>query len=427
MEIFCLALFSLSLIASLALGLPVLSALVFGYAVFFSYGLFKKFSFARLLAFSWDGVRTVSNILIAFILIGCLTAVWRASGSIAYIVYEASALAAPSLMPLFTFLLCSVISFLTGTSFGTTATAGIICATMAGSMGLPPAFIGGALLSGIYFGDRASPVSTSALLVAELTKTDLYQNIRGMMKTAAIPFAVSCVIYLALGYGEGHAASASAVAIFETSYALTPWTLLPVAAVLMLPLLRAPVKTTLSVSAALAALVSVFVQDFPASEIPRLLLLGFHPADPALARLTEGGGILSMAEVFCIVCLSSCYAGLFHGTAFLETISHRLRRLSETLSLFGATCVISYLTAAISCSQTLSSILTHQLMEEQYDDRKRFALDLENTGIVLAPLIPWNIAAAVPLAITALPALSILFAFYLMLIPAWNWWRERRI
>lgn len=80
------------------------------------------------------------------------------------------------------FLLCSLVSFLTGTAFGTAATMGVICMTMAKSMNVSDVLAGGAILAGIYFGDRCSPVSTSALLVSELTKTDLYENLKGMAK-----------------------------------------------------------------------------------------------------------------------------------------------------------------------------------------------------------------------------------------------------
>lgn len=34
------------------------------------------------------------------------------------------------------------------------------------TIGMPPAMVGGAILAGVYFGDRMSPVSTSALLVS---------------------------------------------------------------------------------------------------------------------------------------------------------------------------------------------------------------------------------------------------------------------
>ena len=169
--------------------------MILGLVLFFAYGLVKKKTWKQMLVFSWQGVKTAKNILLTFLLIGMMTAVWRASGSIAFIVYYASGICVPSIMLLASFLLCSLVSFLTGTAFGTAATMGVICMTMAKSMNASEVLAGGTVLAGIYFGDRCSPVSTSALLVSELTRTDLYENLKGMAKTAAVPFAVSCVIY----------------------------------------------------------------------------------------------------------------------------------------------------------------------------------------------------------------------------------------
>ena len=49
------------------------------------------------------------------------------------------------------------------------------------------------------FGDRCSPMSTSALLVSELTETDIFDNIKNMVKTSVVPFAAVCVLYLLMG------------------------------------------------------------------------------------------------------------------------------------------------------------------------------------------------------------------------------------
>ena len=57
--------------------------------------------------------------------------------------------------------------------------------TMANTMQMDPVWIGGAILAGAFFGDRCSPISTSALLVCTLTDTDLFQNIRRMCLVAA--------------------------------------------------------------------------------------------------------------------------------------------------------------------------------------------------------------------------------------------------
>lgn len=100
-----------------------------------------------------------------------MTALWRACGTIPYIICHAAKLLRPEVILLASFLLNCGISVLTGTSFGTAATIGVICMSMGVSEGANPLLLGGAILSGAFFGDRCSPFSTSALLVSELTKT----------------------------------------------------------------------------------------------------------------------------------------------------------------------------------------------------------------------------------------------------------------
>lgn len=166
---------------------------------------------------------SVRTIFIVFMLIGMLTGVWRASGTIAYIITLASDFIEPSIFILIAFLLNCAVSFLLGTSFGTSATMGVITMSIGMTIGMPPAMVGGAILAGVYFGDRMSPVSTSALLVSVLTEVDLYTNIRNMAKSAVLPFLISCVIYFALGEMlPDAAASAAASADFEELYIFRP-------------------------------------------------------------------------------------------------------------------------------------------------------------------------------------------------------------
>jgi len=47
-------------------------------------------------------------------------------------------------------------------------------------------------------------------------------------------------------------------------------------------------------------------------------------------------------------------------------------------------------------------------------------LDIENSAVVISPLVPWNIAAGVPAATLTATAGFIPFAFYLYLIPISN-------
>ena len=160
-----LIVFAVTLIGSIMAGIPILAALAIGYLIFFAYSLNCGYSAKDIFAMSWKGIKTAKNILLTFLFIGMLTALWRAAGTIPAIVSYCAGLMNPAVMILMAFLLNCLVSVLTGTAFGTAATMGVICMTMAKAVGCNEILAGGAILSGVFFGDRCSPVSTSALLL----------------------------------------------------------------------------------------------------------------------------------------------------------------------------------------------------------------------------------------------------------------------
>lgn len=228
MEFITLALFCALLLLCVIFNFSILYALVGGLVLFLLYGKRKGFTCRDLALMAISGIKTVKNVLITFLLIGMLTALWREASTIPVIVCYAAKLIRPSLFLVMAFLLNCLVSFMTGTAFGTAATMGVICTTIASTMQMNPVFVGGAVLSGVYFGDRCSPVSTSALLVSELTKTNIFQNIKSMFRSAAAPFLVTCMLYLTVGFLTGGSGEILDLqALFGREFVLSPSALLP--------------------------------------------------------------------------------------------------------------------------------------------------------------------------------------------------------
>lgn len=69
-------------------------------------------------------------------------------------------------------------------------------------------------------------------------------------------------------------------------------------------------------------------------------------------------------------------------------------------------------------------MLTHQLCRQLVADKSKMALNLEDTAVVVAALVPWSIACAVPLASIGAPPASIAFACFLYLLPLWRLFTE---
>ena len=103
-----------------------------------------------------------------------------------------------------------------------------------------------------------------------------------------------------------------------------------------------------------------------------------------------------------------------------RTAQALMEKLGSRITPYGTTLLTSIVTSAISCNQTLAIMLTSQLCGENNPEKSSFALDLENTVVVIAPMIPWSIAGAVPLAAIGAPNISIAVAFYLYLLPLWG-------
>ena len=166
-----------------------------------------------------------------------------------------------------------------------------------------------------------------------------------------------------------------------------------------------------------AFLISIFYQHAPLVQVLHDMVFGYRAAIPELSPMISGGGFISMLSPAVIVSLSSSYAGMFGETGLLRKLKTKIALIAERTIPFFATVLTSIVTTAVSCNQTLAVILTEQLCHELEPDRQRFAVDVENSTAIIAALIPWNIACAVPLATIGAPAGSILLACYLYLLP----------
>ena len=419
-SIIVILLFSLSLIVCLLLKYSVVYALIVGYIIFITYGFMKGHNLIVLIKKSFEGVLTVKNILLVFVLIGMITALWRASGTIAFIVYIGSKLISPSILILLTFLLCSILSVLIGTSLGTAATMGVICVSIGKTMGVNPYYVGGAVLSGIYFGDRCSPMSTSALLITELTKTNLYTNIKLMIKTSIIPFIVTSLFYLFLSFkSKVSNISVDVTEIFKQNYNLNMLVTIPAILIVILSILKINVKKTMLISIVVSFIISMFIQKETIVSLIKYCIFGYNNSNQKLNLMMKGGGILSMVSVSLIVGISSSYSGIFRETRMLVSLKEYLKLFSKKTSNYFVIFLSSIVSGAIACNQSLGTILTNELCGELVEKQK-MAIILENTVILLVGLIPWNIAMGVPLKTIGVGFMSGFFAFYLYFLPLWN-------
>lgn len=422
-----LSLSFISLLISVQQGISIFFPLVAALVLMTGTYRRRDIPLPKLLGHMRRGVRQSAGVLSILLLIGVVVAGWLISGTVPALVYYGLQLIHPRWFLVSAFVLTGLVSALLGTSFGSAGTIGLALMIMARGAGVHEQWTAGAIIAGAYVGDRCSPMSSSAHLVATITGTDLYRNLRNMMATSWGALALSVIIY---GVASLHHPLAVVnnplLESIPATFSVHPVTLLPAGLLVALTLVRWPVRRTLWVSLGSAIALALSLQSQSLMAVLQTLVFGLQlpPAD-ALSEIFRGGGLWAMGKVCGVVLVSTALAGLLAGMGTFDQVGRWLARWSGPRGLFGGTIVASALTSAFGCTQTISILLTQQITQPQYTSaqlsQEQLAVDIENSAVVIAPLIPWNIAGLVPATVILADPSFVPYAVYLYLLPLWNW------
>ncbi|MEL6161671.1 MAG: Na+/H+ antiporter NhaC family protein [Cyanobacteria bacterium J06627_32] len=392
----------------------------------------RGFSLWSLLQMAWAGAQQSRPVVEVLLLIGIITAVWMAAGTVPALVYYGTELISPRFFILWAFLLTSMVSVLTGTSFGATGTIGIALMVIArGNLSdavLNP--VAGAIIAGAFVGDRCSPMSSSAHLVASITHTSLYTNLRNMVASGLWPLLLSVAFYsvLSLAYPiqPGETTVTNSLPVF---FSLEPVVLAPAGSLLLLACLRVNVRLAMLASLGMGLAIAHTIQGYSLPTLFQFTLLGFQLSEPTpLQSILLGGGLLPMAKATLVVLISTAFSGIFSGSHTLRFIDTWLHTIRNPNQLKKATVAVSTVSNLFGCTQTIGILLTSQIMQSHYlslatkaadtpPGNEQLALALEDTAVVIAPLIPWNIAGLIPATVLSVGPGFIPYAAYLFLLP----------
>lgn len=414
----CTLAFFAMLLLCLVIGRNVSWALLGGLILFWGYGKRQGYSHRELLEMAWKELKKGLIVVVVVFLIGIITGVWRASGTIAFCIVGGMELVTPNLFLVIAFLLCAALSYVLGTSFGVSSTMGVILMAIARSGGVDPVITAGVILSGVYFGDRCSPASSAAVLVATVSETELYTNVRKMLRTGLLPTLLTVGIYTVLSFSHPIVGvDASVLSSMKDAFTISWITLLPAAVMFVLPLCKVPIRRSMLCSIAVAAVIAFFVQGFDIFEILSIAWRGYHSDNEALERVLGGGGILSMMGSYVVVSLASMYSGILRGVGALDALDKKAAELTARIGRFPAMVTVTTLCVSVLCNQAVTVMLGTQLMRGCYEDNDELAQDMENSGIMIAGLIPWSIACSVPLSMLGSDMRSVPYAVLLWLTP----------
>ncbi|GAB1793177.1 Na+/H+ antiporter NhaC family protein [Priestia megaterium] len=415
--IFIMLIFSvfedINILYPLILGLVILSLLAFK----------RGFNIKAILYMVLKGASKTNQLYILLILLGASTAIWMASGTVPAFIYYGIKLINPQFFIISVFLITCAVSFVIGSSFGTVGTIGIVFIIMAKASHINLDLTAGAIITAAYIGERSSPLSSSAHLVAILTETNLYVNLKRMFFTTIVPFLLVSGIYLVLSVKNPlHIDFLDTSTELQDFYNLNFVILIPAIVIVLFVLFKIDVRIALVISILIAFGESILFQSRSVGELIYFMIFGFKiDSASSISDILHGGGVLLMIKSILVVMISSCYAGIFEGTNMLAELESIVEKISIRFGTLFATTVTSVSGCFFGCSQTFAIITSYQFMRKIYAnkniDKSDLALDIGNTAIVIAPLVPWNIAATFPAGVLSVGPGYIPYAFFLYLVP----------
>ncbi len=151
------------------------------------------------------GMKGVMPAVVILALAYCINAISKDMGTAHYVISITEGFLAPALLPLLLFLVSGVISFATGTSWGTYAIMVPIALPLATQFGGGPTSTlvvasFAAVAGGGVFGDHVSPLSDTTVLSSLGSASDHIDHVRTQLPYAASVAFVACLLYLFVGW-----------------------------------------------------------------------------------------------------------------------------------------------------------------------------------------------------------------------------------
>lgn len=343
--------------------------------------------------------------MLIVIVVGALIGSWIAAGTIPMLIYYGLQLISPKFFLLTACLVSSVVSLVTGTSYGTVGTIGVAFIGIAGGLGIPLDQAAGAIVAGAYFGDKLSPFSDTTNLAPIAARSNLFDHIRHTLWTTTPAWLLGMLVYFIIGVTSG----SDQVASMERAEAIQQilkdefefhWLLLiPPVITLTFALRKKPVIPGMLLSSAVAALLAIFIQHLEMATAVTSMVKGFvaSTGDPMVDKLLSRGGMVSMMHVTLIAFCAFAFGGIVQKAGMLDVLLTRLLKVANTVGRIVASTVASSIAVALMTgSSFLSILIPGELFAPAYRKfnlaAKNLSRTTEDSGTVIVPLVPWSIA-----------------------------------
>ncbi len=388
------------IIGSIILSIPLYFGFLAG-IVLTSIVLYKSgYHMREIYETSVSALKDVKRLLIVILFIGATTSIWLASGVVPTIMYYGFTYMEGVNFLLAVFLITSIVSYFLGTAIGTISTVGISLSGIGLSIGIPHNLMVGVLVSGAFIADKISPLSGLVNLGMTTVNRNYKELFKSMIITLIPAIAATSVIYFIIG--SSYIAQTENLIMYKQAiqegFNISPALFILPAVILILSISGLDSLKTFSIGIAVGAILSIIFQQESFLSIIKALIFGYRGNTPSeeLNRLLLSGGMISMIEAIFIVAGAYLLIKLFEkGNVLVPLMDKLVYGINNKMSLIGRTGLISILMTVATCDQTSGIILPGTILQEKYKELKLdnavLARTIFDTGVIVAPLMPWNI------------------------------------
>ncbi len=406
-------------------------------------GLRNKVTFNDMLESVYNNIKTTSGAILILLFVGSLAGTWLIGGVIPTMIYYGLQILNPTVFLAVAVIISAVISLLTGSSWGTTATIGIALIGIGKGLGIHEGMIAGAVISGAYFGDKISPMSDTTNLAAAMANINLFKHIRYMLYTTGPSITIAIVLFIILGFFQDTRGEMQNLEILEgikNTFNVSAWLLLVPAAVIFLIIKKVEPVVALLAGTILGGIAAVIAQPQVLQAILGLDTLNIHDSYKAVMNaivsevsietnssilndLFSSGGMKGMLPTIWLILSAMVFGGIMEAIGALKSISNALLRMAKgDFGVFASTTVTCIFFNGTVSDQYLAIVVPGKMYAEAFKDKglapENLSRTLEDSGTVTSVLFPWNTGGAYNAGVLGVATVAYVpFAFFNLISP----------
>jgi NhaC family Na+:H+ antiporter len=382
-------------------------------AVIFSIIVLLKegFKLSKLLQMIYYGIKECFSIFVIILLMGCTIAIWLACGAVPAMIYYGFDYIQHINYLLACFLISGVISIFMGTALGTISTIGMALLGIGRGLNIPSHILLGAIISGAFIADKVSPIAGLVNLTLKTTGVKYKEYVKEHIRTFIPVIVISSVIYFVIGRNYTCEIDILKLTQYQNNisnvFNISPILLLFPLIIIIMAVIGIRVIPNMCLGVFGGILVSVFVQKIKVKSVIKIIVFGYQATSnmEELNSILKGGGIIPMIEVILIVMGAIALNSIFDGTNMIKPmLDKKFSKVKTKGKLIANTAIISGILTITTCDQSVGILIPGKFLKNKYEElglnRERLAVTISDSGIIIAPLIPWNVNSIIIAVIT---------------------------